>query len=167
MKPMKTGIARVQVCLEDGHYAQLKVFSNRSGKSMSRIIRECLSKTFEYPEQVHDPILDIIGIGKGGGGHVGRDHDRYLYDVRGKKAAVAKSRLLRVQICLDPSQHQRLKMMSKRTGKSISSLLRDCLTEVFAKDPSHSKPPRFKFIGTGEGSGDAVAEHHDEYLYGK
>ena len=79
-----------------------------------------------------------------------------------------KSGILRAQICLEPWQHDRLKTLSKRTGKPISQIVRECLTKVLGQpDLSKGKPPSFRFIGTGKGNGEAVAEHHDDFLYGK
>ena len=64
-------------------------------------------------------------------------------------------------------QHDRLKAMSRKTGKSISRLVRECLTQALGRPKSSgTEGPWFKFIGTGKGTGEAVAEHHDDYLYG-
>ena len=80
---------------------------------------------------------------------------------------VMKSSVRRAQICLEPWQHDRLKAMSRKTGKSISRLVRECLTQALGRPKSSgTEGPWFKFIGTGKGTGEAVAEHHDDYLYG-
>lgn len=73
----------------------------------------------------------------------------------------------RTQISLDDWQYQMLLDTSRTTKKSISAIIRELVSEKFAKQAASKQAnPVFDIVGIGEGDGCAVAEEHDEYLYG-
>ena len=76
-----------------------------------------------------------------------------------------KTAVLRAQICLEPWQHQELKSMSRKTGKSISQIVRECLSSSLTR-PSSKKDSLYSIVGMFEGEASNVGERHDEYIYG-
>ena len=72
---------RTQISLEDWQYQMLLEESNRTKKSLSRIIRELISEKFRNrtSRTGADSLSDIIGIGSGDGSAVAREHDNVLY----------------------------------------------------------------------------------------
>ncbi|MCC6545298.1 MAG: CopG family transcriptional regulator [Nitrospirae bacterium] len=75
---------RTQISLEDWQYQILLEISRKTKKSLSWIIREMITDKFSKlaSKGADDPVFDLIGIGKGDGSPVAREHDKYLY---GKK----------------------------------------------------------------------------------
>ena len=74
----------------------------------------------------------------------------------------------RTQISLEDWQYHMLLEMSRKTKKSLSSIIRDLLAEKFSKLPSDKKQdPLFELVGIGSGDGSPVAREHDRYLYSK
>jgi hypothetical protein len=74
----------------------------------------------------------------------------------------------RTQISLEDWQYNMLIEMSRKTKKSLSSIIRDLLAEKFSKLPSDKKQdPLFELVGIGSGDGSPVAREHDRYLYSK
>jgi len=74
----------------------------------------------------------------------------------------------RTQISLEDWQYNMLLEMSRKTKKSLSSIIRDLLAEKFSKLPSDKKQdPLFELVGIGSGDGSPVAREHDRYLYSK
>jgi len=75
---------RTQISLEDWQYQILLEISRKTKKSLSGIIREMITDKFSKlaSKGAEDPLFDLIGIGKGDGSPVAREHDKYLY---GKK----------------------------------------------------------------------------------
>jgi len=74
----------------------------------------------------------------------------------------------RTQISLEDWQYHMLLEMSKKTKKSLSSIIRDLLAEKFSKLPADKKQdPLFELVGIGSGDGSPVAREHDRYLYSK
>ena len=77
-----------------------------------------------------------------------------------------KPDILRVNICLDRQQHAELKSMSRKTGKSMSRIIRESLETSLPAPSNRLRKPRFRFIGMGRGGGRNVARDHDRHLYG-
>jgi len=74
----------------------------------------------------------------------------------------------RTQISIEDWQYQMLLDISRKTKKSLSSIIRDLLTEKLSvKPPKKNNDPVFDLIGIGHGDGSSVAREHDLYLYGK
>lgn len=74
----------------------------------------------------------------------------------------------RTQISLDDWQYQALLDVSKKTKKSLSSLIRELITEKFAaKSESIINDPIFDIVGIGSSGHKMTARNHDEVLYGK
>jgi len=76
---------RTQISLDDWQYQMLLEESRKTRKSLSQIIREMVSERFSRVlagKKKKDPIYDIIGIGKGDGSSVAREHDKYLYGTK-------------------------------------------------------------------------------------
>jgi hypothetical protein len=74
--------------------------------------------------------------------------------------------ILRTQICLERWQHEALKSMSRKTGKSISRIVRECLRSSLTRPSSRKQDALYHIIGMCEGTADNVSENHDHYLYG-
>ena len=74
----------------------------------------------------------------------------------------------RTQISIEDWQYQILLEVSRRTKKSLSSIIRDLLTEKFSKKTVRTKDDSiWGIIGLGAGDGSSVAREHDRFLYGK
>ena len=74
----------------------------------------------------------------------------------------------RTQISLEDWQYQVLRDLSRRKRKSLSSIIRDLLTEKFsAPSGRKSRDPLYDIVGLGSGDGSSVAREHDRHLYGK
>lgn len=74
----------------------------------------------------------------------------------------------RTQISLEDWQYQILLERSRKTKKSLSSLVRDLLTEKFSKQAVKAKEDSiWGIIGLGSGDGSSVAREHDRFLYAK
>lgn len=74
----------------------------------------------------------------------------------------------RTQISIEDWQYQILFDVSKRTKKSLSSIIRDLITEKFTKHPAGTKEDSiWGIIGLGAGDESSVAREHDRFLYGK
>ena len=74
----------------------------------------------------------------------------------------------RTQISIEDWQYQILLEVSRKTKKSLSSLIRDLLTEKFSKQTMSTKEDSiWGIIGIGAGDGSSVAREHDRFLYGK
>ncbi|MBI5142830.1 MAG: hypothetical protein HZA20_11680 [Nitrospirae bacterium] len=73
----------------------------------------------------------------------------------------------RTQISLDDWQYQMLLDASRTTRKSISAIIRELVSEKYAgQSACGSSSSALDIVGIGAGDGCAVAEEHDEYLYG-
>ncbi len=72
---------RTNIVLEEAQHQYLKDRAEREGKSMSALIRELIEASICASEEdmKDDPILKIIGIGRGRGHRVARRHDEILY----------------------------------------------------------------------------------------
>ena len=74
----------------------------------------------------------------------------------------------RTQISLEPEQYDLLVREAQRRGVSLASVVRTLVTEQL-RSPSRasSKSPLASIAGLGEGDGQAVGRHHNEFLYGR
>lgn len=73
----------------------------------------------------------------------------------------------RTQISLDDWQYQLLLEVSRKTKKSLSSLIRDLITDKFAAKPEDiSRDPIFEIAGIGSSGHKRTARDHDVVLYG-
>ncbi len=72
----------------------------------------------------------------------------------------------RTQIQLEERQYRYLKARARRSGKSISALLREFVDDQIRTQEKRGNDPLLEIIGMAEGSADATARHHDDYLYG-
>ena len=73
---------RTQIQLEQWQYQYLVEKAHQTRSSISDVIRRLITQAAHAQapaERGSDPIFSIIGIGKGDGSPVSRDHDRYLY----------------------------------------------------------------------------------------
>lgn len=74
----------------------------------------------------------------------------------------------RTQISLEDWQYQILLEMSKKEKKSLSSIIREFLSEKFSKQIVKTKEDSvWSIIGIGSGDGSPVAREHDRFLYAK
>lgn len=72
----------------------------------------------------------------------------------------------RTQVSLEDWQYQVLLETSRKTKKSLSSIIRELVTEKFSRQTAITKSdPIMKIIGIGAGDGSSVAREHDKYLY--
>ena len=69
---------QTNISLEEWQYHHVKELAEREGKSISQIIRELILELGEG-EIEKDPIFEIIGMGRGEGSGVAREHDKILY----------------------------------------------------------------------------------------
>ncbi|MCK4392995.1 CopG family transcriptional regulator [Candidatus Bipolaricaulota bacterium] len=72
---------QTNISLEEWQYHHVKELAEREGKSISQIIRELIDALLELGEGEieKDPIFEIIGMGRGEGSGVAREHDKILY----------------------------------------------------------------------------------------
>jgi Ribbon-helix-helix domain len=74
----------------------------------------------------------------------------------------------RTQISLEPEQYDLLMREARRRGVSLAAVVRTLVTEQLRSRPrSASKTPLASIMGLGEGDGQAVGRHHNEFLYGR
>jgi metal-responsive CopG/Arc/MetJ family transcriptional regulator len=82
-----------------------------------------------------------------------------------------EDKLHRTQISIEDWQFQTLTEISKKTKKSMSSIIREMLSEKFLNKRMDKKDIEkdaiSELLGIGAGSGLPVAKEHDKYLYGK
>jgi predicted CopG family antitoxin len=78
---MESAKHRTQISLDDWQYQMILEISKKTKKSISAIIRELLSEKLliHVATKEKDPVSKLIGIGKGDGSPVAREHDKYLY----------------------------------------------------------------------------------------
>lgn len=74
----------------------------------------------------------------------------------------------RTQMYIEESQHQALRAQARRQGKTMASLFREIIDVYLAGGLAPGRDdPLAGVIGLGEGTGEAVAENYEEYLYGE
>ncbi len=71
----------------------------------------------------------------------------------------------RSQILLEDWQHEALKLLAERKGKSISEVVREILAEHLKEHGTSSKAGLKRIEGLGYAP-EASGRHHDTYLYG-
>ena len=71
---------RTQISLESEQYRLLAEEARRRGLSLAAVIRGLIDDHLGRNEPpVEDPLDALIGIGKGSGEPIGREHNRHLY----------------------------------------------------------------------------------------
>lgn len=72
---------QTNVNLEEWQYQQLKELAAKEKKSLSQLFRELVQERFELEEEEveKDPLFSIIGLGKGDGTNIAREHDKVIY----------------------------------------------------------------------------------------
>ena len=73
----------------------------------------------------------------------------------------------RTQIYLDDYQYEMLRSRARQKGKSMASIIREILDDYLRGTGNPSRDPLLGVIGIGAGDGTAVAEHYEDFLYGK
>ena len=74
----------------------------------------------------------------------------------------------RTQISLETEQYDLLMREARRRGVSLASVVRTLVTEQLRPAPrATGKTPLASITGIGEGDGQAVGSHHNEFLYGR
>ncbi len=80
-----------------------------------------------------------------------------------------EGKLHRTQISIEDWQFQTLIEISKKTKRSMSSIIREILAEKLLNKSIDKKDiekdPISELLGIGIGNGSPVAEEHDKYLY--
>lgn len=71
----------------------------------------------------------------------------------------------RTQLMLEEWQHQRLKTMAEREGRSLSDLVREILTRHLQPKSGRARRGLAAIEGAGSDSG-AAGRDHDRFLYG-
>ncbi|GAB4544410.1 MAG: hypothetical protein Kow0063_38090 [Anaerolineae bacterium] len=71
---------RSQIMLREHQYTYLITEAQRTGKSISEIVREIIDEHIEQSRDLeNDPFFDIIGMVEGDDPHAAIDHDYYVY----------------------------------------------------------------------------------------
>lgn len=74
----------------------------------------------------------------------------------------------RTQLYLDEAHYQYVLSLSKRQGISLAQVFRELIDERMSRGPAaREEDSFFGVIGIGEGTGEAVAEHYEDFLYGE
>lgn len=73
--------------------------------------------------------------------------------------------MYRSQIVLEDWQHEALKSLAERKGKSISEVVREILSEQLEEFRRSSKTGLMRIEGLGHAP-DVAGRDHDTYLYG-
>lgn len=71
----------------------------------------------------------------------------------------------RTQILLDPWQYEQLKAAAEREGRSISSLVREAVTQFLKGSPRKTTTRLAEISGLGSDPG-SRGRDHDEVIYG-
>ena len=72
----------------------------------------------------------------------------------------------RTQLLLEQWQHEALKTLAERQGRSLSALVREILTAHLEGSPRRAKRRLEQIEGVAEGPAD-LGRDHDRYLYGR
>lgn len=73
----------------------------------------------------------------------------------------------KTQLYLDEFRYQYLSDLAKKKKTSIAQIVRDLIDTQIQKRAKETDDPLSKVIGIGKGDGQAVAEHYEDYLYGR
>ena len=76
---------RTQLLLEEWQYEELKVMSEREGRSISELVREMVSERLGRRGFRSTALADLAGLVKEGPADLGENHDYYLYGSRKKR----------------------------------------------------------------------------------
>ncbi len=71
----------------------------------------------------------------------------------------------RTQILLEEWQYQVLQNLANKEKKSLSSIIRELVTEKLAKQKTSPTDPIFEIVGMVAGDGDRVSEEIEKRLY--
>jgi hypothetical protein len=71
----------------------------------------------------------------------------------------------RTQILIESWHHETLVALAERTGRSISALVREILTEHFRRRQAMGRSKLCEMEGIAEGPPD-LGRRHDDHLYG-
>ena len=71
---------RTQILFDEEQYESLAREAQRLGISLSELIRRLVSRYFQDQHALEQELEQIVGIAKGTGEAVGREHNRFLYD---------------------------------------------------------------------------------------
>jgi predicted DNA-binding protein len=75
------GMKQTNINLEEWQYQRLKELAAKEKKSLSQLFRELVEERFELEEEEleEDPIFSVVGLGKGDGSNIARQHDKAIY----------------------------------------------------------------------------------------
>lgn len=75
----------------------------------------------------------------------------------------------RTQISLEREQYDSLMREARRRGISLAAVVRALISEQLQGRPraGGKTPPLAAIKGLGEGDGQSVGRHHNEFLYGR
>jgi hypothetical protein len=72
----------------------------------------------------------------------------------------------RTQLLLEPEQYRHLGDEARRRGISLAALIRGLIDDHLGRSQQpEEEDPLEGLVGIGEGSGEAVGQAHDRYLY--
>lgn len=80
---------RAQILLDDWQFAALKARAEREGRSISDVVRQCVSAQMGQPQAGKNEHAAIAGIGEDAA--YGREHDQFLYGKPADKAGRRKA----------------------------------------------------------------------------
>ncbi len=75
---MTTKMNRTQFYLEPEIKEELERLARRLGVSQAELIRKAIRDLVREKGEIEDPLLGIIGLGKGEGRAISEEHDQYL-----------------------------------------------------------------------------------------
>lgn len=75
------GMKQTNINLEEWQYQRLKELARKEKKSLSQLFRELVQERFELEEEEleEDPLFSVVGLGKGDGANIAREHDKAIY----------------------------------------------------------------------------------------
>lgn len=73
----------------------------------------------------------------------------------------------KTQLYLDEFRYRYLSDLAKKKKTSIAQIVRNLIDAHIEKRTKETDDPLSKVVGIGTGDGQAVAEHYEEYLYGR
>ena len=78
---------RTQISFDEGQYRELLARARERGVSMAAFVRDAVDEKLRTEgadrERIKQRALSVIGIARGPGLPIGRDHDRYLDEAYG------------------------------------------------------------------------------------
>ena len=73
----------------------------------------------------------------------------------------------RTQLYLDESRYQYIISLAQKMGTSIASVFRMLIDEHIDMNSRNKNDSFFKVVGIASGTGESVAEHYEDILYGE